>query len=810
MNRDYALGCAAAFLMAASVGAQPMVFDVPERRSLLAEMKGLVASLDADITPPMLERVPACCKRTIMLERWAAGLSPSGDAPPRFGDRGPAVDPTDVLNNTLDIEVAPPGGALSGSNTMTIRSNANGLSQFTFRLRWNFTVTQCTVTDSVGSYTVSPTVPFSGSNPASYGRTFNLLRPLNTGDVFTVRVEYSGTLVEGIGLGSIVFGSQNNGGGPGVVCTLSEPYYAATWWPCKDSDVFQVGDNSDKATLTMSITAPSNYRSLSNGLLIAEEPVAGGKKKYTWSTAYPLSTYLVFFATSEYNVFTATYDYGTGIMPLEFDIYTSDDTPAHRATWLKVPDMLAALRTPYGLYPFINEKYGIYQFEFAGGMEHQTFTGQGGAGGVAFLEYITAHELGHQWWGNNVTCKTWSDIWLNEGFATYTEALWEELKPGSSGFPALKAAMLDRKTTNITGSVYIPPSQTNSPNRIFSGALSYDKGAWILHQLRHIVGDATFFSILQTYRAAYEGGAPTTADFTALASTVAGRDLSWYFNPWLYQVGGPNYEYGWQNVFLNGQNYLRLMIRQVQSVPTIFPMPIDIKVTTVAGATTHIVFDDAQTDYFLIPLGANPAIAVALDDDRWIHDYGKAPVAYIPGPPKLTATLPAPGFSAVDYAAPSTLELTFSDNITIAPATISVTRDSIPVSFTLSYNPGTQIATLDFGAPLGAGSYAVVISDAVSSVSSALALDGELALANSPASLPSGNGAAGGLAAFTFTITPDPCPADFNHSGMISVQDIFDFLGAYFASTPEGDFNDSGVVSVQDIFDFLSAYFAGC
>jgi len=139
-----------------------------------------------------------------------------------------------------------------------------------------------------------------------------------------------------------------------------------------------------------------------------------------------------------------------------------------------------------------------------------------------------------------------------------------------------------------------------------------------------------------------------------------------------------------------------------------------------------------------------------------------------------------------------------------------VTRDSIPVSFTLSYNPGTQIATLDFGAPLGAGSYAVVISDAVSSVSSALALDGELALANSPASLPSGNGAAGGLAAFTFTITPDPCPADFNHSGMISVQDIFDFLGAYFASTPEGDFNDSGVVSVQDIFDFLSAYFAGC
>src|SRR5262249_15754047 len=154
-----------------------------------------------------------------------------------------------------------------------------------------------------------------------------------------------------------------------------------------------------------------------------------------WLTNYKTAPYLWFFSSTNYNQWSRTYTYqlpggGTGTMPVEFSIYPASDTAANRAAWEKVVDMLGVFSQLFGEYPFVGEKYGIYQFPFAGGMEHQTYTGQG-----TFVEYVTAHELGHQWWGDNVTCRTWNHIWLNEGFATYCEALWEEFKPGSTGQP---------------------------------------------------------------------------------------------------------------------------------------------------------------------------------------------------------------------------------------------------------------------------------------------------------------------------------------------------------------------------------------
>ncbi|MFN7021276.1 MAG: M1 family aminopeptidase [Phycisphaerales bacterium] len=972
-SRSVTLGLA--ILAAAGLAnAQPDKSREADRRSLLADMRGWTQAAEIDILPMIMEEPTGCAKQRVHMERWAAGLAPNGEPmgstpPPRFGDRGPGpVDPTDVLNNTLEIEVAPPGGSLSGSNTMTIRSNVDNLTSFGFKLRWNFTVTACTVTDSIGSYTVTPTVPFSGSVPPSYARNFNLLRPINQNEVFTVRVDYTGTLVEGIGLGSVMFGGQNNNNAnPGVVCTLSEPYYAATWWPCKDGDVFQPGDNADKATLNISITAPANFTSVANGVLQGIDDLPGNKRRYRWATTYPMSTYLVCFATTEYNHFTDVYDYGEGTMPLEFYIYPISDTPSNRASWLLVKDMLEVFRPKFGLYPFINEKYGIYQFEFSGGMEHQTFSGQGRNG--AFLDWLSAHELAHQWWGDEVTCRTWSDIWLNEGFATYAEALWAELKPGSPGQPALQAWMNSRRPANPNGSVYIPPAETNSPSRIFNAGITYNKAAWVLHQLRRILGDETFFGFVQAYRANFAGGAPTTAEFIALCNSHAGQDLSWYFNPWVYDVGAPTYEYGFQPVTIGGQQYLRLMIRQVQdpAYPR-FTMPIDVDVTVDSTTTTHVVRSFGDVSHFLIPIPAGSLDAVALDPRNWVLEYGKAQVAYTPGPPKVVMTTPAPGLETFAALAPSTVTVQFSDSVSGVAADFAVTVDGDPVSFSFSYSAETNTATLDFGSPLPPGAYALFVSDALTSAApTPLALDGEIAVSTSIGSLPSGDGAPGGIAMIAFSIVPDsgsccspsgacsigeaaqcghlfslggvcdpntcpqpgaccapdgscslsmvsapgdcasgsfylgdgssctpnpcpqpeaccaadgacslalpamcagspqgpasacepnPCPeptgacccgsncsittadgclgpgmafagpstacspysttipccrGDYNRSGgSLTVQDIFDFLSAYFASDACADTNDSAQITVQDIFDFLSAYFGGC
>lgn len=778
----------------------------------------------------------ACILRAVYEAQKAAGMDMSASGPGslipgrlnpgRRGDRGAATDPTDVLNYDLSLEVAPPSLALTGRNDITLRATQNNVTSFTFVLRWNYTVTSCTVTDAQGTYTVSPTVPATGGT--SYARTFTFLRPLNTNDTATVSINYSGNIATGIGFspGSVVVTTQRGvAGAPPVLCTLSQPYYAATWWPAKDGDVRLPGDNSDKATFSISITCPSALSAVSNGLLQSTETLTGSRRKFTYRTNYQMAPYLAFISVSQYNQWQTTYSYPSGqsypggptypagSMPLQFAIYPSADNPTNRGLWERSADILEAFRPIFGLYPFINEKYGKYQFEFSGGMEHQTMSGQGGSGGTPFAEWLSAHELAHQWFGDDVTCKTWNDIWLNEGFATLSQALWEERKPESTGAPAYRAAMNNLRPSNPAGSVYV--TNTTSVGAIFNYATTYAKSAWVLHMLRGILGDAAFFGAIQTYRAQFSGGAPTTSDFINSIQTTTGRDLSWFFTPWVFGQGAPAYTYSWQNATIDGNPYLRLRIDQsnTSSLPTVFANPIPVRVTTATLGTVNLTaYNDAASDYFLFPLPAGvSAGGVELDPDNWVLEYGKTAATYVQGPPKLVSASPAP--SATLPAAPGTLRLSFSDNVTITPADIAVTRGGTPVPFTLSYSPTNWVATLTFTSTLQPGTYSVAVSDNITSVfGGGIRLDGEITATPvspaTPPTLPSGNGQPGGIAAFTFTI--QPCAADFNNSGSATVQDIFDYLNAYFAGSLTADTNNSGDLSVQDLFDFLSLYFQGC
>lgn len=806
MSRRRSIVLAASTLAAAAVS----VFVSSAHAQMLdSGDDGLVWGSSHENPPLMLDSAHAGCGKACRAFHLADhGWQPGQMLPGARTLRGPGpTDPTDVLHNNLSVEVSPPTRFIAGSNTMTIRSNVNGLSSFVFRLRSNFTVSLCEVTDSVGAYSVTPVMAASG-----YGRTITLARPINAGQTFTVRVVYEGA-PPNLSFGNFFARTQNNvAGAPGVICTLSEPYYAGTWWPCKDGDVLTAGDNADKATLTIAITAPDTFASTSNGVLTGVTVPVAGKKTYTYATSYPMATYNVCFSTTVYNTWTATYTYPGGTMPMPFMIYPSSDTPTRRTAWEQAGAIMAALRPVFGEYPFVNEKYGIYQFEFGGGMEHQTNSGQGG--GSAWNESLTAHELGHQWWGDDITCRTWADIWLNEGFATYAEALWLERKPGSTGLAALKTAMAARRPANLTLSVYC--TDVTNVNRIFSGDASYDKGAWVVHQFRHIVGDTQFAAILAAYRAAYSGSAATTADFVALASSVAGQNLDWYFNPWIYGIGAPAYDFAWHAAVIDGRNYLRLMIRQTQQGPNptypLFTMPIDVRITTGAGTFDTVVRNDATTDYFLIPLAAAPT-GVAIDPDDWILNTGKASVAYTDGPPKVVSATPAPGSTIAHHTPPTALRIGFSDSVNASAPAFAVTRVGIgTVPFNLSFDPATFVATLSFSAALAPGTYSVAVNDfAVTSIASGQILDGELAT-NSAAGFPSGDGQPGGPLAFTFTVEAPPpaCVADFNNSGQSTIDDLFLYFNAYFSGQPTADINGTGGVSIDDLFLFINAWFIGC
>jgi len=496
-------------------------------------------------------------------------------------------------------------------------------------------------------------------------------------------------------------------------------------------------------------------------------------------------------------------------MPVEFNVYPASDTAGNRAILDLLPSMLAAYQPIYGLYPWVNEKYGVYQFPFSGGMEHQTNTGQG-----VFDEYVTAHELGHQWWGDNVTCRTWNDIWLNEGFATYTEALWSERKPGSAGLPALFSAMASRKPNNsaIGGTVYC--DDVTNLNRIFDGNLTYNKGAWVLHMVRKVLGDATFFNCLAVYRATFERGAATTDDFIAVCESVSGRDLHWFFNKWVYSPGWPSYEYAYQATTINNKFYVRLYLRQSQNTTYgTFTMPIDLRMNRSGGSSTVTLWNDAITEYYVIPVTA-PVVSVVLDEFNWILNGSKTAVAYVPGPPKIVEMYPTPGAVFAPSAGPSSIRVTFSENVTTAAANFTLTRDGSPVvPNSQSYDLPIFTRVLNFSSPLPPGNYTLVVSDAVRSVAGNVQLDGETADPASVSSLPTGNGQPQGSATFTFRVRT-PCPLDINGDFVIDLSDLAVLLSnfglANGATQTQGDLNGDGAVDLTDLSQLLSVFGTNC
>lgn len=707
-----------------------------------------------------------------------------------------ADDDTDVLHNNLDIEIDPTAGTIAGSNTMTIESRVDGLTEFTFRLWFNMAVTQALLNGAT---------PASVTTTSTTTRRVTLDRPYDAGEVFTLRIDYNGTPLSR-GFGSIEF-TRQHGFGPPIVYTLSEPYFAYTWWPCKDGDVGEEGNNRDKATLELAVTAPSSLRTESNGVLLGVDSLSGGRSRYRWASDYPLSTYLVCFSSTEYNVWTHTFEYDGHSMPVIFKIYPMDDNAGNRNSWEVVLEALGVYSDLYGIYPFIDEKYGIYECEFSGGMEHQTNTAQG-----VFIESVNVHELSHQWWGDNVTCATWHDIWLNEGFATYSEALWYEFKNGFDDQAALFAAMDDRRPTSVGDSVYV--YDTSSPLRIFDGNFSYLKASWVLHQLRHVVGDATFFSILAAYRAAYEGSAATTDDFAAVASDVYGGDLSWFFDEWVYGIGAPAYRTGWQTASIAGQNYLRLYLEQTQSASYgLYTMPLDVRVNYTGGNQTYTIFNDADVEWFVLPIPA-PATAIVLDENDWVLTTSKSSASYVNGPPKIVACNPAPGALFDADSGPSQITVTFSEDVNASAADFTlVGADAGAVPFSFSYSSGSFTATLSLAGALPADDYTITVSDEVSSSAASIALDGEIADPDDPASLPSGEGLPDGSAVLAFHVQGD-CFGDLTGDGAVDLSDLSVLLTHFGesggVSYEDGDLNGDDRVDLEDLSGLLVLFGTSC
>jgi aminopeptidase N len=412
---------------------------------------------------------------------------------------------------------------------------------------------------------------------------------------FSVEVFYHGTPPY-TGFGAFNFDTHAN---IDHIWTLSEPYGARDWWPCKD-------DPSDKAdSVDIIITVPEEQIVASNGILVSETNVGNERKQYHWQETYPICTYLISVTTYPYTVWQDEYIAMNGdTLPLNYYVYP-DHYESVYDNYLLTNDMMEVFAQRFGEYPFMGEKYGHAEFGRGGGMEHQTLTSLGGSS-----QWLIAHELGHQWWGDLVTCASFHHIWLNEGFARFSEAIWEE---AYNGIQAYKDYWQSHEYYG-PGTIFV--ENPNSVGNIFDGNLSYNKAGWIVHMLRGVMGDSLFFESLQSYvyhdSLAY--GAVTTEDFQTVCENVSGLDLGDFFQQWIYGEYYPQYAVSWEML---DTDELIVNIEQTQNWQT-FRMPIQLNVTTPTETLSFTVENESTYETYNLGLIGADVIDVKLDPDNWI------------------------------------------------------------------------------------------------------------------------------------------------------------------------------------------------
>ncbi len=482
----------------------------------------------------------------------------------------PSTDKYDLVYHRLDLAVDPADQYISGEVTTKYIAKED-LTSVVFELSNDLVV----------------------SSVMQRGNSLSFTRSLNNEVIINLPVVQNATVLDSVsityagvptssGFGAFSTSTHNN---VPVLWTLSEPFGAMEWWPCKQ-------DLNDKIdSIDVYITTPSNYTAVANGMQQSKITVGNGNSKTHFKHGYPIPAYLIAIAVTNYTIYNQQAGLGTPESPF-FPIvnYQYPETAATNTTSLAVtPDIMNFFENTFGPYPFRNEKYGHAQFSWGGGMEHTTVSFMTAGNNGGYSRSLIAHELGHQWFGDKVTCGTWKDIWLNEGFATYMASMVIEYLDPPAAFVTNKNSMITSITSQTSGAVYLTDTEALDVNRIFSSRLSYNKGAMVLHMLRYKLGDAPFFQGLLNYlndpdlAFAYA----KTPDLQGHLEATSGVNLTEFFNDWVYKQGYPIYTITAQNI---APGQARVTINQAQSHSSVsfFEMPVPVKLTGAGGQSVDL------------------------------------------------------------------------------------------------------------------------------------------------------------------------------------------------------------------------------
>ena len=402
----------------------------------------------------------------------------------------------------------------------------------------------------------------------------------------------------------------------GMVFTDCEPEGARKWFPCWDKP-------SDKATLDLTAKVPATVKLGSNGRL-ADSIKTADTIYYNWISADPVPTYLIVMSGKvNYNldiVYWHKISNPADSIPIRFYWNQGESTTSLNSMKSMIIPMTTFYSTIFGEHPFEKNGFATLNNLFTwGGMENQTLTS---LCPNCWESSLIAHEFAHQWFGDMITCATWADIWLNEGFATYTEALWLE---HTSGYSSYKSEILSDASTYLNSNpgwaISNPDWAINTPstNTLFNYAITYMKGATIHHLLRYVMGDTKYFQGLLAYAndpdLKYKSA--VIPEFYEHMSTVYGEDLTWFMDQWIYNPNHPTYA---NNYWISNQGagvwQVGFVAKQTQTNTVFFKMPIEIKITFTTGADTIIrVMNNANNQVFFWNFNRQPS-SVSFDPNN--------------------------------------------------------------------------------------------------------------------------------------------------------------------------------------------------
>lgn len=497
----------------------------------------------------------------------------------------------DLKYHRLEWQVDPAVHFISGTITTYFVPRSDEFDQINFDFEDNMTINSVLYHGQSLSYEFT-----DGDN-----LRIDLPETINFGTLDSISIDYEGIPASG-GFGS--FATDTHDGSP-ILWTLSEPYGAKAWWPCKQ-------DLTDKIdSIDIFVTTPQVNKVGTNGVLINELLTGDGNVIYHWKHRYPIPAYLISIAVTNYAEFSDYVYLNNGDSILILNYVFPEDLDDAQIKLQSTVEQMELYNELFGIYPFAGEKYGHAQFAWGGGMEHQTMSSMG-----SFSYGLQAHELAHQWFGDKVTCGSWEDIWLNEGFASYLTGLTDEfLSSDPNDWMNWKTYNIGIVTNQPGGSTWV--DDTTSVGRIFNSRLTYRKGALILHMLRWKLGDADFFQGVRNYLEDSDlaFGYARTDDLKYHLELISGQDLTGFFSDWFYGQGYPSYNIQ----YTPGIDGIQITVEQETSHSSVdfFEMPIPIKVSDGINDTILVLDHNFSGQIFDIDLPFEPT-TLEFDPDYWI------------------------------------------------------------------------------------------------------------------------------------------------------------------------------------------------